>query len=146
MPRIRMCDADRERYGGPEWVEVAIADIVNEETGLVEAVEEAFGLSPAEFLSRIGRGSIKAYRAMIWLARRKAGCVDDPRRFRPLTQVWSGITYELLGGEQDAEVPFANRATRRATKAAPKKTASPKKAGTRSARSSTVTGSGSPDS
>lgn len=145
MPRIRMCDADRERYGGPEWVEVAIADIVNEETGLVEAVEEGFGLSPAEFLSRIGRGSIKAYRAMIWLARRKAGCVDDPRRFRPLTQVWSGITYELLAGEQDAEIPFANRATRRA----PRKATSPrKKAGTtaRSARSSTGTGSGSPDS
>jgi hypothetical protein len=147
MPRIRMCDADRERYGGPEWVEVAIADIVNEETGLVEAVEEAFGLSPAEFLSRIGRGSIKAYRAMIWLARRKAGCVDDPRRFRPLTQVWSGITYELLGGEQAEEVPLANRATRRAA-AAPKKATSPRKTGTtaRSARSSTGTGSGSPDS
>ena len=150
MPRIRMCDADREKYGGPEWVEVAIADIVNEETGLVEAVEEAFGLSPAEFLIRIGRGSIKAYRAMIWLARRKAGCVDDPRRFRPLTQVWSGITYELLAGEQGegGEIPFANRATRRAAKVAPKKATSPRRAGTtaRSARSSTGTGSGSPDS
>lgn len=143
MPRIRLCDADRERYGGPEWAEIAIADIVNEETGHIEAVEEAFGLSPAEFLGRISRGSIKAYRAMIWLARRKAGCVDDPRRFRPLTQVWSGVTYELLDGEKAEEVPLANRATRRATK-----TAAPKKAGTRarSARSSTSTGSTSPGS
>ncbi len=142
MPRIRMCDADRERYGGPEWVEIAIADIVNEETGLIEAVEEAWGLSPAEFISRISRGSIKSLRAMIWLARRKAGQVDNPRTFRPLTQVWSGITYELLPGEEFEDVPLANRADRRA---APKKAASPRarKSTARSARSSTSTGSGS---
>lgn len=152
MPRIRMADADRERYGGPEWAEVAIADIVNEETGLIEAVEDAWGLSPAEFISRIGRGSIKSMRAMIWLARRKAGCVDNPRTFRPLTQAWMGITYELLPGEEFEDVPLANRATRRAaTKVAPKKAASPKKAGprkstARSGRSSTSTGSGSPGS
>jgi len=139
MPRIRMSDADRERYGGPEWVEVAIADIVNEETGHIEAVEEAWGLSPAEFISRISRGSIKSLRAMIWLARRKAGCVDNPRTFRPLTQVWSGITYELLPGEEFGDVPLANRADRRA---APKK-AAPRKSTARSARSSTSTGSGS---
>lgn len=146
MPRIRMCDADRERYGGPEWVEVAIADIINEETGLIEAVEEAWGLSPAEFISRISRGSIKSLRAMIWLARRKAGCNDNPRTFRPLTQVWSGITYELLPGEVFEDLPLANRADRRAvTKAAPKpaKKAPARKSTARSARSSTSTGSGS---
>lgn len=146
MPRIRIADTDRERYGGPEWVEIAIADIVNEETGLIEAVEEGFGLAPAEFLSRISRGSIKAYRAMIWLARRKAGCVDDPRKFRPLTQVWSGVTYELLDGERAEEVPLANRATRRAAKTASPKKAGPRKSTARSARSSTGTGSGSPAS
>lgn len=148
MPRIRMADADRERYGGPEWVEVAIADIVKEETGLIEAVEDAWGLSPAEFLSRIGRGSIKAMRAMIWLARRKAGCIDDPRTFRPLTQRWSGITYELLPGEEFEDVPLANRADRRAATKATKtpRMAGPRKSTARSARSSTSTGSGSPGS
>jgi hypothetical protein len=146
MPRIRMADTDRERYGGPEWVEIPIADIVNEETGLIEAVEEAWGLSPAEFLSRVSRGSIKAMRAMIWLARRKAGCVDDPRTFRPLTQRWSGITYELLPGEEFEDVPLANRADRRAAAKAAPKTAGPRKSTGRSARSSTSTGSGSPDS
>lgn len=119
MPRIRLCDSDREKYGGPEWVEINMADLLNEETGLIEQIEERWDLTPSEFLNGVGRGSIRCLRAMIWTARHKAGCRDDPRLFRPKTMPHSGITFEPLTEEKKAAAavdadPPANRATRRA--------------------------------
>lgn len=115
-----MCDSDRERYGGPEWAEISLAELLDEETGLIESLEQAWDLSPTEFLRDIMRDSTKALRAMIWIARRKAGCVDPPSTFRPKVQKWSGVQYEPLPAEQqaaDADPP-ANRAERRAAKKA----------------------------
>lgn len=125
MPRIRLCDSDREKYGGPEWVELRATELMDEDTGLIELIEEAWDLTPLEFLRGISRNSTKALRAMIWLARRKAGCLDDVRTFKPKTQDWSGVVYEALPAEAklaaDADPP-ANRAERRrAAKKAPGK-------------------------
>lgn len=137
MPRIRLCDSDRERYGGPEWVELPALDLMDEDTGLIEAIEEAWDLSPTELLRGVARNSTKALRAIIWVARRKAGCNDPVATFKPKVQKWSGITYEALPAEDaalaDADPP-ANRADRRAAKAAGKK-----KSTGRSKRSSTST-------
>lgn len=136
MPRVRLNDADRERLGTlcrthrgngcPEWVEVDLADILNEETGLLETIEETFGLMAEEYLSRAERGSLKAARATAWLARNKAGCRDDPRTFRPNVLPTSGVRYEPTEAERarteealaaDAspptQAPPANRAARR---------------------------------
>lgn len=116
MPRIRLCDADRERYGGPEWVELSAVDLMDEETGLIEQVEEQWGLAPPEFLHGIGRDSTKALRALVWLARRKAGCLDPVATFKPKVQGWSGVIYEPLPAEEKAAAdadPPANRAERR---------------------------------
>lgn len=116
MPRIRLCDSDRERYGGPEWVELSMVDLMDEETGLIEQIEEAWDLTPVEFLRGVRRNSIRALRAMVWIARRKAGCLDPVNGFKPRVQGWSGITYEELPAEAkaaDADPP-ANRAERRA--------------------------------
>jgi hypothetical protein len=115
-----MCDSDRERYGGPEWVEISLADLLDEETGLIEQVELAWDMSPMEFVGGIIRETTKALRAMIWLARRKAGCRDTAATFKPKTQTWSGVVYEPLPAEQqaaDADPP-ANRAALRASKKA----------------------------
>lgn len=130
-----MCDADRERYGGPEWVEINAAELMDEATGLIEQIEEAWDLTPPEFLRGISRGSTKALRAMIWVARRKAGCLDNAATFRPRTQDWSGISYEPLAAEQKVAdaVPPANRAERRA-KARGKK---PRTAGSKPSSTST---------
>jgi hypothetical protein len=145
VPRIRLADSDRAKYPGPEWVEVDLTDLYNEATGLVEQIETAWGLTPTEFLRDVRRNSIPALRALVWVARRKAGCVDDPRTFTPLVQAWSGITYEPTPAEQasvDADPP-ANRAQRRAA-------VKPKRSGKRNAAasvtSSTPTGSDSSDS
>ena len=132
MPKIRMCDSDRETYGGPEWAEIVMAEILDEETGLIEVLENPRGwdMTLTEFLTGIRRGSTRALRAMIWLARRKAGCVDDPLTFRPKVQDSSGVRYAALPAEEraaDAEaadaVPPANRAARRAAKRPAKKAA-----------------------
>jgi hypothetical protein len=136
MPRIRMCDADRERYGGPEWVELESADLTSEAAGVIEQIEEVFDMTPGEFLTKWRRGSIKALRAGIWVARWKAGVRENPHTFRPLTQPGSGVTYEPTPAEaklraelatqleEAAASPPANRATRRAAaKKAPAKKA-----------------------
>ena len=121
-----MCDDDRERYGGPEWVEIAHVELLDEETGLLEQVEDVFDIPAGVFLRKLSGGSLRALRAVIWLARAKAGCQDDPRTFRPKVMDSSGITWEPLPGEDQAEVagpvPPANRAGRRAA-ARPRKAA-----------------------
>lgn len=132
MPRIRMCDEDREKWPGPEWVEVEMADLLDESTGLIEQLEETWRLTPGEFLNRLTRGSVKGIRALMWLGRWKAGCKDDPRTFAPRTQEFSGVLWEPTQAEQrraderagvaDAGPP-ANRAARRAAPKAAKKAA-----------------------
>ena len=115
-----MCDSDRERYGGPEWAEISLPDLLDEETGLIEQLELAWDMSPTEFLRDMIRETTKAMRALIWIARRRAGCKDPVAGFKPKTQVWSGVIYEPLPTERqaaDADPP-ANRAERRAGKKA----------------------------
>jgi hypothetical protein len=139
-----MRDEDLQRYGAaclthrgaggcPEWVELDLAELMNEDAGLVELIEERWDLTPSELEGRLARGSLKALRAFIWVARRKAGCRDDIPSFRPHTQDNSGITWEQLPAEAarveelpreaDAgppvEVPVPNRAEKRAAKKAP---------------------------
>jgi hypothetical protein len=103
MPRIRMCDADREKYGGDEWYELEMADLLDEETGLIEQIEEVWSLTPLEFLHGLTRDSVKAIRALIWVCRWKQGIRDDRRTFRPKTQEWSGFRLELTDKERARE-------------------------------------------
>ncbi len=112
MPRIRMCDEDRERYGGPEWVEVNVNDLGDERTGDLEAIEDHCDLMAGEFADKFARGSLKATRAMIWLGRRKAGCRDDFKTFRP--RVLMARIEPLESERADADPPAPNRAQRRA--------------------------------
>ena len=154
MPRIRMCDSDREKYKGPEWVEVLIADVLDEETGLIEQIEEAYDLTWPEFYTKLRRGHTSATRALIWIARRRAGCRDDPRTFRPRVQPHSGLRIEMTQAERelmvragldpdgplpedDAVPPVPNRADRRAKE---------RKRRAGSKPSSAITGSTSPAS
>lgn len=123
MPRIRMCDEDRARYGGPEWVEISLAELEDEETGLIEQIELQWDITPEELIPRIQRGSMIATRAMIWAARYKTGIRESAKTFRPKVLNTSGIRYEHLPGERgDVDppepTPVPNRASRRATKAA----------------------------
>jgi len=91
MPRISMAPADREKYGGEEWYELEMADLLDEETGVLEQVEEQWGMSPFEFLGAVSRGTVKGIRALIWAARWKQGLRDNAATFRPRTQDFSGV-------------------------------------------------------
>lgn len=143
-----MRDDDREKYGAlcrthqgacPEWVELSSTDLVDEETGLLLELEDrrTWDMSPREFLNGFTRGKIFYLQALIWLARRKAGCRDDPYTFRPRTQDFSGVQWEPTGSElataatvrgADADPPVpANRAARRADAKAPAKKAPARK-------------------
>lgn len=149
MPRISMCPADREKYGGDEWIELETADITDEETGVIEQIEEQWGMSPKEFLYASMRGTVKGVRALIWAARWKNGFRDDPRTFRPKTQEWSGVRVEPTAREEQLAreregLPPANRVERRTAAKAPARKATKGTAASR--RSSTGTGSGSSDS
>lgn len=137
MPRISMRKEDREKYGGPEWYELETADILNEETGVLEQIEEEWGMSPKEFLYASMRGTVKGVRALIWAARWKQGFKDDTRTFRPRTQEFSGVRVEATARETKlAEEREVGPPAGRAAKSARKSTAASK-------TSSTSTGSGS---
>lgn len=118
-----MCDADRARYGGPEWLEISLVDLLDEETGLIEQIELQWDVTPDELERGMRRGSLIATRALIWAALRKADVHVAARGFRPKTLGEDGATFEALPSERgDADPPAeppANRATRRAEKKAP---------------------------
>jgi len=143
VPRIRMCDSDREKYGGPEWVEITLTEIMDEEAGIIGQLEQRWDMSLAEFMSGLRRELTRPCQALIWIARHKAGCADPPATFSPKIQVSSGVTYEPLPAESEAADadPPVNRAERRAAKKA-----SGRKTRAGSKISSTSTGPASPDS
>lgn len=114
MLRFRLCEADRERYGGPEWLDFDLGRAVDLETGLLESVEDATGYTILRTLPEaLDRGELKAIRAALWLARHIAGIHEPP---------FSMFTPNLLRAESemvpaaDADPPVStNRAARRAS-------------------------------
>lgn len=140
MPRISMCKADREKYGGDEWLELEMSELLDEETGLLEQIEEKWGMSPFEFLAAVDRATVKGVRALIWAARWKTGLRDDPRTFRPSTQLFSGVRVEPTEKEKERA---AEREGRPPALRAPARKSSPRKTTAASKASSISTGSGS---
>lgn len=118
-----MCDADRARFGGPEWLELSLRDLLDEETGLIEQIEVQWDITPDELERGMRRGSLFAARAMVWAALRKAG-VDVPAYgFRPKVLGEDGATFEALPSERgDADPPVEAAAENRGARRAAKKT------------------------
>jgi hypothetical protein len=98
--RIRLCDEDRQVYGGPEWLvyDQAIYDDMTHSQ--LNQLESAMGFSMT-WLRTIGirTGSSEGIKARAWLARQAAGNLADPSYeafdIRPLK-----VTFEAapLGG------------------------------------------------
>ncbi len=75
--KFRLCPADREAYGGPEWVVFdpdALVDLPGSE---LEQMETATGFRIAWFWLPSLRISARGQRAALWVARRQAGLGDD---------------------------------------------------------------------
>jgi len=110
LGRIRLCKEDRERYGGPEWVEFDHDTLANCEAGFLERFEDATGMTITEFGDALNRGSVKSLRAMVWVARSLAGCEDPWPTFQPRV-----LRMDVEGlGDDDAPPAPTNRAGRRA--------------------------------
>lgn len=108
---FRLDDADRDTYGGPEWTVFDMDKVVDLPVDLLEQVEDATGYTLlVGFPDALGRGSLKAVRAAVWLARHCAG-IHEPtfEQFKPNM---------LKATTRDPEpavdaVPPVNRAARR---------------------------------
>lgn len=122
-PRFRLCEADRERYPGPEWLQYDTAVVLDLDLDTLEQIEETLGWTLIELGAQLARGSARGLRAMIWIARKLAGCDDAWASFKP--KVWQIEHDESDPVEAVDADPPANRAERRAAaKAAPRKSAS----------------------
>lgn len=73
--RIRLCDEDRERYGGPEWLDsdaaiVWLSDLDEPKLTAVEKqVKAVFGMNLLTFLTdEAFGGTMAAFRGRTWLA------------------------------------------------------------------------------
>ncbi len=118
-PAFRLCEADRERYPGPEWLVYDTETTLNCDLDTLEKIEETIGWTMVELGGQLARGSARGLRAMIWIARKLAGCDDAWDSFKP--KVWSIEEQEV---DPDPPVEPANRAGRRAAARAPRKSAS----------------------
>ena len=113
MFRFRLSEEDREKYGGPEWVEFDMARAVELPVEVLEDIEEATGYTFLVELPRgLDRGALKAVRAGLWLARRIAG-IHEPAfaDFKP-NMLTADVEWVAAA---DADPPASNRAERRSS-------------------------------
>lgn len=116
MWRFRLSDEDREKYGGPEWVEYQLTKAVELDVDLLEQIEDATGYTILVTLpDALTRGSLRATRAATWLARHIAG-VHEPG-FTLFKPNMLAADFEWVDEPGDADPPASppNRAARRAS-------------------------------
>lgn len=83
--RVRMSDADRDEYGGPEWVEYDHAIVEDMRASERIEIETTIGMSIPSWIDALAADIYAAQpaKALLWLARRQAGLVDDWAKFDP---------------------------------------------------------------
>lgn len=73
---FRMCDEDRERYGGPEWGELDIDRLMDSRAGWLERIERQSGGFPVERMLgelQLAWPGARAVRMALWLGRKQTG-------------------------------------------------------------------------
>ncbi len=95
MSAVRLSDADRERFGVDEWLDYDLGRLTVVEA---ETLQERFGVDPDDRFvwfrgapvvkdgqpvtgddgEPVYRRSVVVYRFLVWVALRRAGCVQDP--------------------------------------------------------------------
>jgi hypothetical protein len=71
---IKLCDEDRKKYGGDEWLPFDLSEYTSMDGDALIALEEGMGMSFFR-LRRIEmpEGTLRATKAIAWLARQRAG-------------------------------------------------------------------------
>jgi hypothetical protein len=121
--RFRLGETDRERLGGPEWVEFDNTVLTLRE---LCAVFDAFGIKPGEWPQVEASGNPIGWIVVVWAARRRAGVVEDLATFDFNAQSLEVIDDSPEPAETDAGNSQAGpepAPTKRVRKAAPRKSA-----------------------
>lgn len=120
MGRIRLSEADREKYPGGDadgWMDFDVEQLTRQDAGWLEEFEETVDLSVHEFLQGLEKGRTRCVRALVWAARKLNGCDDKWADFRP--QILLIEQEDVFGDDADPPEP-GNRAERRAAAKAPR--------------------------
>lgn len=73
---FRMCDEDREAYGGPEWGTLDVERLMDSRAGWLERIERSAGGYPVERMLvelQTPFPSARATRMAMWLGRKQTG-------------------------------------------------------------------------
>lgn len=103
--QVSLADEDRERIGGPEWLDVDIRDFDIDDC---IDIQEATGLDFFAF-RRGFPNDPRAFKAVVWIALRHAGIVLDfaELHFKAYQGKWSDVTEgkapEAQGESQTSE-------------------------------------------
>jgi hypothetical protein len=111
--RLRMCTADQERYGGPEWLDVdAAEDGLNDlDYDALKAIEDqvmpVFGVSLLRFVGKeFKEWTVPSIRGRLWLALRNAGVDVALADFKP-----KALSVEMQLRAPDADPPSGTPAS-----------------------------------
>lgn len=108
--RLRLCDADREKFGGPEWVTFDGDELDDQPNSVLLDFENELNTT-IEFLYRVDRPAQTArwMAARVWLARKMAG-VETPSykdfEIRPRK-----VIVEVVAADADADPPSSSTST-----------------------------------
>lgn len=85
---LRMCDEDRARYGGPEWIPLDLDRLVDAPASTLERWEEEVGYAIELACAQAGatHPPSRPVRILVWLARKQGGDLAggiDERTGRP---------------------------------------------------------------
>lgn len=82
MARIKMCDTDRENFGGPEWLPFRLTEMIDDtDVGELERLEKLTGVPFADAVEELT--SARAIRLWLWLGLRAEGVDVAWKDFRP---------------------------------------------------------------
>lgn len=79
----RMCDEDRDRFGGPEWLKFDVDALYNAPASELEEYEKVLGCSLFRLLTELESFSARSTRGALWIALKGAGVDVDYATFDP---------------------------------------------------------------
>lgn len=82
---LRLGDADRARYGGPEWLPFDVDQVMDTPADRLEDIEDEIGRSMEHIIDEMGRETARARRACAWLALAQSGVNVPWAEFVPAT-------------------------------------------------------------
>lgn len=82
---LRLCDYDRERWGGPEWLCYDHDAVLDTPADELDRWEQQIGVSLEVILREVGQDTARANRLVAWIAYQQAGITIPWAEFTPRT-------------------------------------------------------------